>query len=163
MSLWRRVARVLGLGRRTSPREPGPETSASRATRLENLRRSLKGNLDVATIDEGLGPRDRAVWLIRHLGLYVGRCVGFAALPQVGTAGVHGTDLFDLVEIGTEMVRGELDCFVPPAAVTAAWATFLSRLEAVRAGGEFGPLQEAADAVLVAFGETPPGRGRASG
>jgi len=156
MSLRARIAALLG---RTQPAPPDldPEgLSPDPAVHREYLRRSLDENLEETARAEGFGPAERAAWLAEHMELYVSRCVGFAAMPQVGGDAVRDSSLLGMVEIGTEALRRELDASPPPPAGEAAWRAFLAQLAATRDGADFESLAAAARELRAALGGTDP-------
>jgi O-methyltransferase involved in polyketide biosynthesis len=159
VSLRARVAALFGRpprARSGDEEELPPDPAAQR----EFLTRSLDEHLEETAREKGFGAAGRAVWLAEHLELYVGRCVGFASLPQVGAASVRESQGFVVVEVGAAALRRELDAAPPAPAAAAAWDEFLRRLEATRQGAGFEPLAAAAGELRAALGGTDPYAGK---
>ena len=97
-----------------------------------DLRRALEALLDSEVAERVLDEDRQIAWLIHHLGLYIGRLIGFADLAEVSISDLLSSDLALMVEAGADAL-GERLGHSRTSELTMTWNAFFNRVHAAPA------------------------------
>ena|SRR5919108_823408 len=102
--------------------------------RVEELRSSLHSQLEAYAARNRDRPNARLHWLSEQLENYVERWLAFRAAITVGSRSPPQDDLFDVIELATEMLTVEMRQLPSTSQGAQRWQRFLEVLSRVRTG-----------------------------
>lgn len=121
------------------------------AVRRLELQTSLQRELERQAVEQNLTATGRIVWLLDQVENYIDRWRGIGAHS---TPVPHGSDLYQMIEIGVGVTTIELQALNSSQA-NHEWQLLLNILEQIRAGGstEWQRLTKALEAVRSQLGD----------
>ena len=108
-------------------------TPSAKDQRREDLYQSLNKQLSERN---NLPPRKRLIWLCEQMQEYVGRWLGFCAVPSLKMQSLLGSDFFTAIEVGSDILDKELGQADVSREVRIVWSDFCSSLNTLKSRGE---------------------------
>ena len=107
------------------------------STRRRELRASLVRQLTDESAQSRFSPRDRVHWLGDQVEEYLERWLAFCAASDPVSPLFVESALFDMLEIGSEVLTEELHTVSTPSNVADAWHGFEAALKRIRHQGDW--------------------------